>query len=128
MLKINPDPQFQADVEITVPGQEETGTISLTLKYRTREAVVEFWERAAGKKEAGIKGKKKEAVASNKKETAAFNKKEADTFLDFVEGWEGLDAEFTRENVDIFLRNYPMASREIVMEYNRLLLESRVKN
>jgi hypothetical protein len=36
-LKINPDPQFQADVTITVPGQSEPGTLPLTFKYRGRD-------------------------------------------------------------------------------------------
>lgn len=103
MLKITPDPQFEADIEITVPGQKETGTISLTLKYRNPEQLKAFWDEHEDK----------------------------DLFTAFkgiVLGWKDVDAKFTDENIKIFLKNYPRAAVEIMFAYKDLLIESRVKN
>jgi len=109
-LKINPDPQFQADVTITVPGQSEPGTLPLTFKYRGRDeykALLDSFEQEKGSK---TKGK-------------TFD----EAFPDFVVGW-GLEEEFTPENIKTFLNNYPAAYQEIFSEYSRLLFASRIKN
>lgn len=103
MLKINPDPTFTADVDITVPGKNETAKLSLTFKYLSKTAVKDFWE-------------------NNK------DKKDSDALTNIVVGWSGIDAEFTAENFDKFLDNYPAASFEILSSYQALLLESKAKN
>jgi hypothetical protein len=101
MLKINPDPQFVAEVEITVPGQEETGTITLKFKYMGRKELKKLWDES-----------------------------ESDEVLlqGVVLGWEDMDVEFSPENLTIFLDNYPAAAVEIVQAYTRKLFESKVKN
>lgn len=110
MLKINPDPTFTADVSITVPGQGEPGIISLTFKYMCKADVVAFWANIESKREADK------------------NLTEAEVFETFVTDWGGVDAEFNKENIELFLGNYPAASREIVLRWQSLLLESRIKN
>ena len=103
MLKINPEPHFTEDIEITIPGKKETGSINLTFKYRTREELKAFW---GGKEKKTDKG----------------------LIMGIVTAWDGMDADFNEKNVEIFLNNYPMAGFEIMTAYQKLLLESRVKN
>lgn len=125
MLKLNPNPTFEANVEITVPGQEETGTISLTFKYRSSKEYWAWVESIKEQKEPDKLDKEGKVLKQGKvirKEKTAF-----EAFLEFVEGWE-LPEKFTKENVEIFLNNYPMAYAEIVGSYVKLLLGSRVKN
>lgn len=114
MLKLNPDPQFKADVEITVPGAVEMGSISLTFKYRNRKELSALW----GSPEDGEKPKKDDLT----------KKKDIDLFMEMVAGWDGIDAEFNKKNAEIFLNNYPAAANEIAIEYSKLLVVSRIKN
>ena len=108
MLKLNPDPTFTDDVEITVPGQKEPGTIPMTFKYRSRTEYKEFLDGLEEKK----KGKEKTFPA---------------VFSEFVLGW-GLEEEFNSKNIETFLDNYPVAYQEIFTFYSKMLLVSRVKN
>lgn len=111
MLKIVPNPEFKADVEITVPGQKDTGEIPLTFKYRTNK---EFsaWFDTFKNKDGGIEIDEDGLVK---------------IFQEFVVGW-GLKEDFTEENLVIFFDNYSKACVEILGEYSRLLFESRLKN
>ena len=113
MLKITPEPTFEADVEITVPGQEETGTIPLTFKYMDRDEYLAWLEPDVKPAKKGKAKKKAKTVA--------------ESFPEFVLGW-GLDEEFTPEKIEIFLRSYPVAYREIFEYHSTSLLGSRVKN
>ncbi|NCC05665.1 MAG: hypothetical protein EOM37_16865 [Proteobacteria bacterium] len=47
---------------------------------------------------------------------------------EIIVGWKGMDAEYNQGNLKIFLDNYPAAAGEIIVAYNKLVLESRVKN
>jgi hypothetical protein len=114
MLKITPDPTFTDDVELTVPGQKEPGTISMTFKYRSRKGYQELLESLEEKK--NDKGK-----VTRKEKTFA------EALPEFVLGW-GLEEEFNPKNIDIFLNNYPVAYQEIFTHYSKMLLVSRVKN
>jgi hypothetical protein len=109
MLKINLEPTFTNDVEITVPGQPEPGTIPLTFKYRSRKDYVDLIDSFDEKK--------------TKKKPKALHV----AFQDFVLGW-GLDEEFNPKNIETFLGNYPAAYQEIFTHYSKMLLVSRVKN
>lgn len=114
MLKLNPNPTFSDEIEITVPGQKEPGAISLTFKYRSRKEYAEFLASLEEEKDAAGK-----VVKSGKTV--------AEALPEFVLGWD-LPDEFTAETVAIFLDNYPAAYGEIFAAYSRLLFESRVKN
>jgi hypothetical protein len=103
MLKLNPDPEFTAPVNITVPGRDKPETITLTFKYRGKKELNDFW--------AGNKGRE-----------------DADILMDIVTGWKGIDAEFNKENVVVFLNNYPAFAGELALAYSKYCLESRVKN
>jgi len=104
MLKITPDPKFTADVQITVPGLAEPVSVTMTFKYRTRKEMLDFLE--------AEKDKQLSETMRN----------------DVVLGWSGFDADFSKENLALFLENYPAAPLEIWTEYNKQLYGSRVKN
>ena len=104
MLKINPDPTFTAVVEVTVPGQDKPEKLKLSFKYRGKKEIVEFFKNNEGRKET-------------------------DVFMDIVAGWDGaVEAEYTKENVESFLNNYPAAASDIILGYSKLCMASRVKN
>ena len=103
MLKLNPNPTFKATIDITVPGHEKPEKMTFTFRYRNIKSLAALYE---GSKDKG----------------------NVDAVMDMVEGWEGIDAEFTRENVETFVTNYPASPMEIGRAYSRLLVESRVKN
>lgn len=114
MISLNLKPTFDAEVSITVPGQPEPGMIPLTFKYMGRKEYVAWMD--SNKEEKDKKGK---VTKEGKTFIAAFP--------EFVEGW-GLPEDFTPENIEIFLNNYPAAYFEIFSEYSKLLLTSRIKN
>jgi hypothetical protein len=103
MLKINPDPKFTANVNVTVPGQEATSSISITFRYKSKKQLAEWKE--------------------------AFSESDDKEFLgEVVLGWSGVDVDFSPETFALFLDNYPAAALEIVTAYHKLLLDSRAKN
>lgn len=106
MLKINPDPTFTADVEISIPGQEETGSARFTFKYKDRDDLEEF----------------------NSRIREASGKDDRALLAEILVGWDIEGAEFNQENLGIFLKNYPTASGEILTRYYSLTIKSRVKN
>lgn len=114
MLKLNPNPTFESEVQITVPGQKEPGTVNLVFKYRSRKEFGEFLSWMAEKRD-----KAGRVVAPGASVSAAFP--------EFVLGWD-LAEEFTLENIAIFLNNYPAAYGEIFAAYTAMLFESRAKN
>lgn len=114
MLKLNPNPTFADEVEITVPGQKEPGTLNLTFKYRNRKEYGEFL--------ASLEEKKDEDG-----NVVVPGKTVSEALPEFVLGWD-LPEEFNAENVAIFLNNYPAAYGEIFAAYSRLIFESRLKN
>jgi len=119
MLKLNPNPTFEAEVEITVPGQQETGTVKLTFKYLGRKeyrAMVDSWDEVREPDKANKPGKVVKPATLTE-----------DAFLQFVNGWE-LPEPFNLENVQIFLNNYPAAYMDTFTQYSKLSLQSRLKN
>jgi len=114
MLKLILNPTFSADVEITVPGQQETGTVSLTFKYLGRKEYRAMVDSFSEVKDA--KGKITKEVTSME-----------EAFPQFVTGW-GFAEPFTTENIDLFLNNYPAAYMDIFTQYSKLLMASRIKN
>lgn len=114
MLKLNPNPTFSDEVEITVPGQKEPGTINLTFRYRSRAEYADLLDWMGEKEDKAGK-------------VVTPGKTVSEAFPEFVIGWD-LPEEFNSENVAIFLNNYPAAYGEIFAAYTRLLFESRIKN
>lgn len=103
MLKLNPNPTFKADVQLTEPGKAEPTVVKITYRYKTRKEVEEFGERV---KDFPV----------------------ADALKEIVADWEGIDAQCTPENIGLLCENYLPAGLELLTAYYKELSISRVKN
>lgn len=103
MFKIDPDPTFQAEVGLTVPGQKEAAKVKLTFKYKTRSEAADFSDRL---KDLTFK----------------------DACSEIVTGWDGVDVDFSPENLEKLIDNYVPSGGEVIGAYFRELGESRAKN
>lgn len=103
MLKLCPNPTFEAEVKITVPGQPAPEPVFITFKHFDKMAMSEFVDRA----------------------------KDQDDFTSVSEvvlGWREIDQPFTAENLELLLKNFPASAGEIMRVFYRESLESRAKN
>ena len=103
MLKLCPNPTFEAEVKITVPGQPAPESVFITFKHFDKTAMSEFMDRA----------------------------KDQDDFTSVSEvvlGWREIDQPFTPENLALLLKNFPASAGEIMRVFYRESLESRAKN
>ncbi len=111
MLKLKPErPEtVTGDVEITVPGKEETETFKGVFKYRTKSEYIAF-------------------------EKGFYGKTDIDVVADMLCGWSGIEDDngvqvvFSKENLEVFIEHYPTSSWEIRDAYVKALFESKVKN
>lgn len=103
MLKINPNPQFTADVQISEPGNPEPTTVKITFNYKKRKDLAAFVEKL------DERGAEK-------------------SLQEIISGWEGIDAECTPKNIELLAQNYPAAAGEIFTAYYREIFASKVKN
>lgn len=100
-LKLNPDPQFKASVDIPVAGGKPS-PVEFVFKHRTVSQLDEF-------------------VRSRE------DVKDIDTVMDLAAGWNLTD-EFNRENVETLLQNYGGAAMAIYNTYIEELVGARRKN
>jgi hypothetical protein len=115
MLKLNPKPTFEATVKITVPGQQEPAPVKFTFKYMPKKALLEFFEKHRA--EYDDEGNELKAASQD------------DVMLgEIITAWSGIDEPYSEKALAEFLDNYPAAAGEIIVAYNKLVLESRVKN
>lgn len=115
MLKLNPKPTFEATVKITVPGIQEPAPVKFTFKYMPKKALLEFFERHRG--EYDDEGNVTKVASADD-----------EMLKEIITGWSGIDEPYTEKALGEFLDNYPAAAGEIIVAYNKLVLESRVKN
>lgn len=99
-FSLQPKPTFKALVKIPRAGDVD-GELTFTFKHRPLD------------------------------DLAALEKLDDKTAIDFIlditEGW-ALPEEFTRENLDVLMQNYPASMRAITETYYRELLGNREKN
>ena len=103
MLTLDPNPTFDAQVKLTVPGASAPATVGITFKYQAKSQL-DSWL-------ADI-----------------VSKPDAEALADVVIGWSEIAAPFTPENLGKLLDKYPASGRELLDAYFRNLVESRVKN
>lgn len=109
MFKLDPCPEFTAEVQLTRPGEAKPGTLRLRFRHKTRKQFKAWMASAAGREDP-------------------------DYLLDVLLGWEGMaDAdgkpiEFSREALEQLLDAFPAAGQEIFVAYGRELHESRAGN
>jgi hypothetical protein len=129
MLKINPNPTLKEDVKVTIPGDKEPGVMTIIFKYMGEEQYQQFLERAGLKlADDGQVEDKEDGQAEIKTKKPRKKPDQAESFMELVVGWEEIDADFTKENVKIFLNNYPLSFYEILGQYRDLRWTSRIKN
>ena len=104
MLTLKRPPTFVEEVELTVPGQAKTGTMKVTYNYKTNPQLNEF------------------VLRTTKEKTTV-----GDALMELMVGWN-LPEEFNKENLEIFMDNYPQAGMELYQAYFLLVRGTRVKN
>lgn len=103
MLKVTPDPTFEAEVKITVPGQHKPESVTMTFKYMPPKEYAAFAKKIEGKPYAKV-------------------------LPEIVLGWDGPDQPFSKENLVALVGNYSQAGGEIFDVFVSNLMESRAKN
>jgi len=103
MFKIQPDPTFEADVKLSVPGQKDPATVRIKFHYKGRDESAEF-----------VKTLKKKSYYEACKE--------------IIVSWQDFDVEYSEDNLAKLLANYVPAGNEILMAYCSELAGAREKN
>jgi hypothetical protein len=103
-LKLQPNPTFKTPVQISVPGSEKPAIVDFVFKHKTKEKLAEF-----------IK---------------SFKEDEPDEayLSEIIEGWDGVDADYSVSALRGLISNYPASALEILRAYVAALSESRRKN
>jgi hypothetical protein len=103
MLKLCPNPTFDAQVKITVPGQVAPEPVTIVFKYMPKAEMKDFMERIQGKPDAEV-------------------------LAEVVLGWSDVDQPFTPANLQLLIDNFPASGGEIMRVFFSEHLESRAKN
>ena len=106
MFALQPKPTFVKEVVLTVPGGGE-GKFKGVFKHKGKTELQEFF--------ASISDPEKP-------------RPDIETVLDILEGWEGVDQKFSKENVEILLENYVGAHIAILNAYSTGYFEAKEKN
>ena len=104
MFRINPAPTFTAPVEITVPGEAQKASLSMTFKHLGKKARKQYFEERLGKED------------------------DAEILSGIIVGWEGADTPYSREALESLLDNYELAATEIMHAYGAVLMGAAEKN
>jgi hypothetical protein len=109
MIKLNPDPTFQAIVKLSIPGAADTVEINMTFRHMASDKVASWF---------------KENVDVRSSE--ALDK----VIVDWtgVMGDDGQMVPYSKEALDTLLKNYRPATTEIIAAWQREMNESRLKN
>ncbi|AKJ28842.1 phage tail assembly chaperone [Caldimonas brevitalea] len=110
MLKLKANPTFKAKVEIPIPGGEKVA-VEFEFKHMPRSEFEGWLNERRAQIEEGIKPNQ-----------------DVDTIMKVACGWSGVDGDFTRDNVALFLDQYHAASRCIGEAYGRELMQLRLGN
>lgn len=109
MIKLIPDPTFEAEAALTVPGLPEPAKVPMTFRYMDPAEVAEWF-------------------------TANKETKSADALDKIIVSWSGVMGEdgqsvpYSKEALATLLKKYPPATGEIISAWRREMQESRVKN
>jgi hypothetical protein len=106
MLRLKPNPTFKAPVKIPVPGGKPM-EITVVYKHMPKDEYAEF-----------IKREREMTTA----------RPDEDAILDIATGWEGVDSEFTAENVKELCRQYHGSAAAIVETFIAELTQFRRGN
>ena len=108
-ITLQPNPSFKHTVLLPLAGKVEPEALELTFKHKTRSQLQEIF----------VNGFAQSVDAEKDSDTKIF--------MDFVSGWN-IDADFTEENVTVFLENYNGAGQFIWNEYVSEIGKARLGN
>lgn len=103
MFKLEPNPTFEATVQLSIPGQARPGEVTVEYRHLDQDKLKAYYESLPGKSSA-------------------------DGLMEIVVSWRGFDAGFSREALDRLLKNYPASAGELYAAFRREMLESKAKN
>ncbi len=110
MFKLQPNPTFEAQIAIPVPGGGED-KIKFKFKRLGRKALRGLFEELNSKTDGEVS-----------------EVDETEILLKVVEGWSGVDAEFNAENLATLCDNYPGAIGAILGSYSSKMVGVQEKN
>ena len=102
-LKLQPNPTFTANAEISVPGQDKPARVTVTFKHLSKNKIKDYFANLEGKSDAEALG-------------------------EIITGWDGIDEKFSPDALAELLDNYPAAGGELFECFRANLMESRRKN
>ncbi len=102
-LKLTPNPTFRVLVSVPVPGGAAED-VEIEFKARSRTEIVKFVQSMEGEYE-----------------------NDTELLMDCMVGWN-IDAEFSAENVELLVENYPGVAGRIVTAYLDELAKARLGN
>ena len=113
MLKLTPNPTFKVPVEIQVHG-EEAEEVSFIFKHMNDEQIDAFYKR----------------LNSGAKPTTSKQrlKKDTDVLCEIVDGWEGVDEDFSKANLTKLISNYQGSARYILQAWEKEINQAPAKN
>lgn len=135
MLKVDPNPTFQAPVKFKSPEGEQT--LNLVFRHMTVEEHDKWWADAMQRYrdhvvalEAHIKAVEAAATAGNElPEEPKPTKTGLDEIMDVVVGWEDVDQPFSREALAKILSNYhDLSAKKICQAWSAGLTQAKVEN
>ncbi len=109
MIRLNPDPTFDALVKLTVPGQPEPVGVPMTFRHMAGDKLPEWF-------------------ASSRE------KNKADALDEIIAGWSGVTGDdgtavpYSKDALATLLNNYQPATAEILRAWQLELSSSLVKN
>lgn len=104
MLKRKINPTFPGKVKIpTFDGENSFEEITVTFKYRDRDALLEFQKSLSGRKDVDI-------------------------LMDVISDWSGVEDDFSKETLEEYLKLYHGMTAAIYSAYMDALTKERVKN
>lgn len=108
MFTLNPNPTFKSEVSFLTPSGP--AKITVVFRHKGRKALKAFMDSLTDAKPDGSL------------------REDIDIVSEIVDGWEGVDVEFSKEALDTLLDNYPSSARAILDAYLPALVEGQAKN
>lgn len=103
MFKLQPKPSFWAKCPVNIPGETKPAALEIEFRWLGKTGIKDFFENLEGKTDI-------EALSQ------------------IVLNWKGVDAEYSRENFESLLENYPQAAMAIFEGFRSEALEAKAKN
>ena len=110
-FKLQPNPVFEASITIPVPGGGED-KIKFKFKRLGKKALRELFKTLEDANTAG----------------SEVEIDDAEFLLNIVEGWTGVDEEFSREALELLCDNYPGAVGAVIQNYSNKMFGAIEKN